>query len=87
MKKRTAVLMAVVVILAGVLVGMGSLANQEKKLSHFSFILTQSAEGLEFRCEAGCGWERLTYSCGSKLPCTVVVDEHSVQGGTPSAKK
>jgi hypothetical protein len=32
------------------------------------------------RCDSGCGWKDLHYSCGGEVPCCLRVDEQGVHG-------
>jgi len=68
-------------ILATALLRWQSQATPEKKeLAHFSFVITHTREGWEMESKTGCGWEKLSYSCGDRTPCRSLVDEHGVKG-------
>ena len=54
------------------------IASPVKELPHYSFIVSQTDEGLEFICRDNCAWQKLRYSCG-ELPCNCVVDEKGVR--------
>ena len=62
-----------------VLVAWGALAGSEERVTHFAFTL-QTETGLTMKCETGCAWEKLSYSCGEKVPCCARVDERGVRG-------
>jgi len=57
----------------------GALAASEDKIPHFAFIMQQTAT-VKMKCEAGCAWKELSYSCGDKVPCCARVDERGVRG-------
>ena len=59
----------------------GALAasEDEDKIPHFAFIMQQTAT-VKMKCEAGCAWKELSYSCGDKVPCCARVDERGVRG-------
>lgn len=81
-------------LVAGTIAHCGSLSNrvntsnvpateatEHQASSTFAFVVEFSNTGLEARCEKGCAWRELTYSCGSgETPCRVRIDEHGVIG-------
>jgi len=49
--------------------------------THFAFsLVTQSDGSFQARCESGCHWKKLDYSCKGKVPCCARVDEKGVHG-------
>ncbi len=81
MRKRPLIAAA----MAGILLVAGSvtwhtLAGSEEELPHYSFIVTQTEEGIELVCRENCAWKKLSHNCGGKLPCSAVVDEHGIRG-------
>ncbi len=77
-KKMTVVLSFL--LLAGVLLALGTFAGSEKESPGFSITVTQTGLGLEMTCQAGCEWTKLTYSCMGRVPCSSVVNEKGVRG-------
>ena len=66
-------------LVAGASSHCGSSSNQAP--STFVVVVEFSNTGLEARCEKGCAWRELTYSCGSGgAPCQVRIDERGVAG-------
>lgn len=49
--------------------------------THFAFsLVTQSDGSFQARCESGCHWKKLDYTCNGKVPCCARVDERGVHG-------
>jgi hypothetical protein len=82
MKKRVEVILALTA-LTGMVLSVGLAAGNEKELPPFSFIVTQTAQGFEIRCDVGCDWKQVTYSCGGRVPCSAIVDQEGIRG-TPT---
>lgn len=53
-------------------------------LASFRIELERSANGWSARCDSGCAWKSLTYTCATG--CSIVIDEFGVRGapGKPS---
>jgi len=73
-------IVGVLITLATTLIAWQARARSESKPVPFSIVVTQTDKGLEMKCQNGCAWKELTYSCGGKIPCSAVVDERGVQG-------
>ncbi len=49
--------------------------------THFAFSLVTRSDGsFQARCESGCHWKKLDYTCNGKVPCCARVDEKGVHG-------
>jgi hypothetical protein len=69
----------VLIALATTIIAWQAKSRSEAKPVSFSIVVTQTDKGLEMKCQNGCAWKELTYSCGGKLPCSSVVDESGVR--------
>ena len=78
MKTRLGALLAF--LFFTVLIAWGVSAAPEEKIPHFAFVLQQTKDGVKMKCEAGCAWKELSYSCNGKVPCCSRVDERGVRG-------
>ena len=77
---RNKFIVGVLISLATTLVAWQARARSEDKPVSFSIVVTQTTKGLEMKCQKGCAWKTLTYSCDGKVPCSAIVDERGVQG-------
>jgi len=78
--KKLSIAIIVAAVVLSVAIGFTSLADQPD-LPSYELTVTITDEGkIELSCKEGCAWEELSFSCGGKLPCTAVVDEHGVSG-------
>jgi hypothetical protein len=71
---------ALIILATTALIAWRMWARSDDKPVSFSIVVTQTATGLEMKSQKGCAWETLTYSCGEKLPCSMIVDESGVRG-------
>jgi len=78
MKTRPGVRLAFISLVT-VLLTWGTLAASEDKVSHFAFVMQQTGT-VKMKCEAGCVWKQISYSCGGTVPCCARVDELGVRG-------
>jgi len=65
--------------LVTVVLTWGALAASEDNIPHFAFVMQQT-DTVKMKCEAGCAWRELSYSCSGKAPCCARVDERGVRG-------
>ena len=80
MKARIRIILALVSLVTMGLV-WNAWASPAREVSHFVFsIETQSDGSFKARCESGCRWKELHYSCEGKVPCCSRVDEQGVHG-------
>jgi len=80
-------IVGVLITLATPLVAWQARARLEAEPVPFSIVVTQTDKGLEMKCQKGCAWNTLTYSCGGKLPCSAIVNEHGVRGPVSNEAK
>lgn len=62
-------------------------AGAQDSPPHFSISVTETAQEIEMKCQAGCAWQKLSYSCDGEVPCSAVVDERGVRGAPAPAGK
>ena len=78
---KSKVIVGALIILATVtLMVWQALARSGEKPVPFSIVVTQTAKGLEMKCQKGCAWKELAFLCDGKVPCSAIVDEHGVRG-------
>ena len=75
------VVMLGIVCAAALAIAVGAAGSAAPEPQRFTILLTTSSAGVEARCEAGCAWKTLSYSCGDNATsCTVRVDQFGVAG-------
>ena len=79
MRTRLGAVLAVI-SLATVVLAWSAWAAPEEKIPHFAFVARQTDADITMKCEAGCAWKELSYSCNGKVPCCFRVDERGVSG-------
>jgi len=80
MKTRLKISLALIALVTMIL-AWSAWASPAREVSHFAIsVETQSDGSFKARCESGCGWKELHYSCNGKVPCCSRVDEHGVHG-------
>lgn len=62
---------------------LSSTSQQKPNLSNeeFSIIIEHTEEGFMAKCEKGCAWKQLSWTCSElNSSCNARVDEHGVSG-------
>jgi hypothetical protein len=55
----------------------------EPKPVSFKIVLSTTSNGFEARCEEGCVWKTLAYTCGAQsTSCSATIDQFGVEGAT-----
>ena len=67
--------LALLGICIGTLYAVYASTAKSAKLVPFEIQVTKTSNGVEFRCESGCAWKHLSFSCKGDAPCSSVVNE------------
>lgn len=86
MRKNTALSLCFLGLAAAFFILWQRSARSQDRLPHFSIHVTQTAQRIEMKCQGGCAWQNLMFSCDGQVPCSAVVDERGV-GGPPPAPR
>ena len=52
----------------------------EQELADFEVVVKANSGGAELRCNKGCAWTELSFSCAEADACVGIVDELGVRG-------
>jgi uncharacterized protein (TIGR02246 family) len=78
--KSKVIVGALIILATTTLMAWQAVAWSGEKPVPFSIVVSQTAKGLEMKCQKGCAWKELAFSCDGKVPCSAIVDEHGVRG-------
>jgi len=78
MKSKVIVGASVILVTTTLMIWQAWAGSGERPVP-FSIVVTQTAKGVEMKCQKGCAWKELTFSCNGKIPCSATVDERGVR--------